>query len=467
MTRNLVRSDVPGEGWRSLLKREWLLTLAVLLGGVLLQSMNVLMLATVLPSIVGELGGVTVLSWPTTAFLAASIVAASCAAMCVTAFGGRTTYCTAVVTFGTGALVCSLAANMGWIVTGRIIQGVGGGMEAAVAYILVRRTFPEVVWPRALALMSSCWTVSVLLGPLIGGVFASVGHWRAAFVATTIVAGILAASAYVILRPTRETAPAPGIPVGRIGLICAAIAGVSLASVAVEPIAKAALLVVAIASLAIMLRLNRSAATPMFPRDAFAFATPTGIGLWLAMLLCISFGPLQVYVPLFLQRLHGLDPLTAGFAVASASLAWSATSLAMAVASGPWQNRLILAGPAVMAVGQLIIANFMPGQEVLLSIPGIVALGIGIGQCWPFIAQRIMKGALPGDDAVAAASVPMVQQMGFAFGAALAGLSANLSGLAAGATPEGIANAAFWVPASFAIPAALGCLVSFRLCRLS
>lgn len=61
----------------------------------------------------------------------------------------------------------------------------------------------------------------------------------------------------------------------------------------------------------------------------------------------------------------------------------------------------------------------------------------------------------------------MVQQMGFAFGAALAGLSANLSGLAAGATPEGIANAAFWVPASFAIPAALGCLVSFRLCRLS
>jgi hypothetical protein len=43
-------------------------TLAVLLGGVLLQSMNVLMLTTVLPSIVGELGGVAMLSWPTTAF---------------------------------------------------------------------------------------------------------------------------------------------------------------------------------------------------------------------------------------------------------------------------------------------------------------------------------------------------------------------------------------------------------------
>jgi hypothetical protein len=47
-----------GEGWQSLLRWEWIPTLAILLGGVLVHSMNVLMLATVLPSIVGELGGV-------------------------------------------------------------------------------------------------------------------------------------------------------------------------------------------------------------------------------------------------------------------------------------------------------------------------------------------------------------------------------------------------------------------------
>ncbi len=63
-----MRQDPVRAGWRSLLRREWIPTLAVLLGGVLLQSMNVLMLTTVLPSIVGELGGVAMLSWPTTAF---------------------------------------------------------------------------------------------------------------------------------------------------------------------------------------------------------------------------------------------------------------------------------------------------------------------------------------------------------------------------------------------------------------
>src|ERR1700712_3237920 len=101
------------EGWRSLLRWEWMPTLAVLLGGVLLQSMNVLMLTTVLPSIVGELGGVTMLSWPTTAFLASSIVATSCAGLIAGTVGARATYCTGVAIFGLGAVLCALATTMG------------------------------------------------------------------------------------------------------------------------------------------------------------------------------------------------------------------------------------------------------------------------------------------------------------------------------------------------------------------
>src|ERR1700757_2554196 len=101
-----------GEGWRSLLRRDWIPTLAMLLGGVLLQSMNVLMLATVLPSIVRELGGTAMLSWPTTAYLASSIVAASCAGMLATRLGARTVYCIGVSTFGLAALICSEADAM-------------------------------------------------------------------------------------------------------------------------------------------------------------------------------------------------------------------------------------------------------------------------------------------------------------------------------------------------------------------
>jgi MFS family permease len=464
-----MRQDPGREGWRSLLKWEWIPTLAILLGGVLLQSMNVLMLTTVLPSIVGELGGVAMLSWPTTAFLASSIVAASCAGMLAAAVGPRVAYCVGVATFGLGALLCSLAPTMGWIVVGRLVQGFGGGLEAAAAYVAVRATFPEAVWSRTIALMSTSWSMSVLLGPLVGGMFARFGNWRGAFVATAIVAGILAVSAYVILPPgaSERRTLAAALPAGRVALIWLAIAGMSSASIVDASFAKIGLIVLAIGALVAMLRLDRVAVAPLLPSDAFSLYTPTGVGLWLALLLCITFSPLQIYVPIFLQHLRGLDPLAAGFMVASGSLGWTIASLVTAGASGAWPDRLMLAGPVMMGIGLMAIASLLPSSAAtLVLIPAIVALGMGIGQCWPFVAHRIMSGAKARDEVVAASAVPTVQQTGFALGAALAGLVANASGFSAGAADENMMQVAFWVPASFVVPAIIACLASWRLRHL-
>jgi MFS family permease len=464
-----MRQDPVRTGWRSLLRREWIPTLAVLLGGVLLQSMNVLMLTTVLPSIVGELGGVAMLSWPTTAFLASSIVAASCAGMLSAAVGARAAYCAGVTIFGLGALLCSVATTMGWIVVGRLVQGFGGGLEAAAAYVAVRATFPEAVWSRTIALMSTSWSMSVLLGPLVGGMFARFGNWRSAFVATATVAGILTVSAFFILPPrtSGRRTPAAGMPAGRVGLICFAIAGMSSASIVESPLAKAGLIVFAIGALVAMLRLDRVAASPLLPSDAFSLSTPTGMGLWLALLLCITFSPLQIYVPIFLQHLHGLDPLAAGFTVASGSLGWTVASLVTAGASGAWPDRLMSAGPVMMGVSVMAIALLLPSSAAALAlVPAIIALGMGIGQCWPFVVHRIMSGAKTGDEVVAASSVPTVQQTGFALGAALAGVVANASGFSAGVADDSMMQVAFWVPASFVVPAAIACLASLRLHHL-
>jgi MFS family permease len=463
-----MQQGVGQEGWRSLLRREWLPTLAVLLGGVLLQSMSVLMLTTVLPSIVGELGGVAMLSWPTTAFLASSIVAASCAGMLASAVGARAAYCAGVALFGLGALLCSLAPTMSWIVAGRLIQGFGGGLEAAAAYVAMRAKFPETVWSRTIALMSTSWSMSVLIGPLVGGMFARFGSWRSAFVATAVTAGVLAVGAFFILPPatSMRRTPASGVPADRVALICLAIAATSSASIVMSPLLKAALICGALMALVVMLRLDRVAPNPLLPNDAFSLRTPTGVGLWAALLLCITYSPLQIYVPIFLQQLHGFDPLAAGFTVASASLGWTAGSLVTAGASESQRDRLILSGPAVMAVSLMAIAWLTPGPHTLLLIPAIVLLGIGIGQCWPFVAQRVMAGANAGEEAIAASSVPTVQQTGFALGAALAGLVANASGLEAGIADAGMLRAAFWVPASFVVAAVLAILAGLRLRRL-
>lgn len=453
-------------GWRSLLRLEWFPTLAILLAGVLMQSMNVLLLVTILPSIVGELGGVTMLSWPATSYLAASIVAASCAGMLASVAGARTVYCAGVTIFGIGALIASMASAMGWVVVGRLIQGFGGGLEVAVAYVLVRSTFPEPLWSRVIALMSSSWSASVLIGPLVGGIFARFGSWRAAFVATAAIAGCLAVAAFFVLpsRSTRATA-APRVPLARVALICAAIAATSWATVAASPFAKLALIAVAVVALVAMLRLDRSAPVPLLPRDAFSWGTPTGVGLWQVLLLCVTFSPLHIYMAVFLQQLHGLDPLAAGFAVATASFSWTLASLVTAGASGAWPDRLIWSGPAVMGLGLAGMALFAPHGPTALLIGAITLLGVGIGQCWPFVAHHIMDSARGGNEIVAASAVPTVQQMGFALGAALAGLVANASGLSV-ATDDGLTQAALFVPAAFVTPAVLGVLVGLRLRHL-
>ena len=339
-----MQHDPAALGWRSLFRREWIPTLAILLGGVLLQSMNVLMLTTVLPSIAADLGGVSMLSWPTTAYLASSIVAASCAGMLAATLGARAVYCTGALTFALGAMLCSLAPTMGWVVAGRLVQGFGGGLETAVAYVLMRSTFPEQAWPRTIALMSTSWSMSVLLGPLVGGLFAHFGSWRGAFVTAAAVGVALASCAFFILRPdaTSRGSSRPKAPLGRVALIVLAIAAASGTSVVASALAKTALIAAAVASLALMLRLNRSAPVRLLPSDAFSWRTQTGLGLWLALLLCITFSPLQLYMPMFLQQLHGLGPLAAGFTVASASLAWTAGSLATAGVRAPWPDRLML-----------------------------------------------------------------------------------------------------------------------------
>jgi MFS family permease len=456
-----MQQDAARTGWRSLLRPEWMPTLAVLLGGVLLHSMSVLMLATVLPTIVDELGGTAMMSWPTTAFLASSIVAATCAGMLSAAIGARAAYCAGVATFGIGSVLCSVAATMGWIVAGRLVQGFGGGLEAAMAYVVVRRTFPDALWPRTIALMSTMWSMSVLVGPLVGGMFARLGNWRGAFDAVAAVAGVLAIGAFAVLpaaKPERGAA-VPRVPVGRVSLIGASIAGTSAASIVASPLAKIALIAAAVVTLAAMLRIDRAASAPLLPSDAFSPGTPTGVGLWLVLLLSIAFSPLQIYMPVFLQRLHGLDPLTAGYAVAAASMGWTAASLTSAGARGAWPDRLMSIGPVAMAVGLMAIAMLMPRPGTLAVVLAMVVVGMGIGQCWVFVAHRVMSGAKAGDEAVAASSVPTVQQMGVALGAALAGLAANASGFTDGAATE----AAFWVPASFIAPAVVACAASLRL----
>ena len=93
--------------WPALLAPRLAMPLGVLLGGVLLHSMNMLVTATLLPSIVTDVGGANLMSWPTTAFVASSIVAAT--GIVSRAVGNQRAFCGGAVIYAAGAILCALA----------------------------------------------------------------------------------------------------------------------------------------------------------------------------------------------------------------------------------------------------------------------------------------------------------------------------------------------------------------------
>jgi MFS family permease len=450
-----------------MLKPAWLPAVAVLVGGVLLHSMNVLMLATVLPSVVQDVGGAPLMSWTSSAFLASSIVAATCTGYLSSIMGARTVFCAGALIFGLGALTCALAPSMGQIVAGRFVQGFGGGLLTAMAYVLVRNTFPDTLWARAFTLLSGSWSMSILVGPMVGGLFARYGDWRGAFFAVAAFACLLTAVALRALPRSLTSSKGVRVPSVRVSLICIAIAAMSLTAIVPHPLAKVGLFGAAILALMLTLWVDRRVASPLLPTDAFSLNSQTGLALWLALFTAIAYSPLQIFVPIFLQGLHGLDPLGSGYMVAGASFGWTAVSLMVAGTPIERTGRLLVIGPILMALGLMGVALLMPLEPAPLVFPAIVLTGGGIGCCWAFIAQRVMTGARPGEEDIAASSMATVQQTGFALGAALAGMVANAAGLSSGLARPDLATAAFWVPTSFTLAALLAIATGLRLARVN
>jgi predicted MFS family arabinose efflux permease len=282
-------------------------------------------------------------------------------------------------------------------------------------------------------------------------------------VAVAAIAAVLALGAFRWLPSARAAVRArPRFPGLRLALVCGAIASSSFAAVVTAPVAKAGLIALAVVLLAAMLRVDRRTRAPLLPSDAFALSTPTGVGIWLLLLIAVAYSPLQIFIPVFLQSLHGLDPLSAGYGVAGASLGWTAAAMAAAGADEDWRRRLIVLGPLTM-MASLIASGLLTDRSLILFCLSIVGIGLGTGACWAFASQRVMSGARPGDEAVAASSVPTVQQMGFALGAALSGLAANSAGFAVGLPHEAMAEVALAVPAWLAVSAALATAVALRL----
>jgi hypothetical protein len=453
--------------WRDLFVGRHRIAVLVLSMGVLLHSMNALLMSTVMPSAVKDIGGLAYMSWPSTSFLAASVIAASAGGIARAVFGARNAYIVAGTLFGFGSLLGGVAPSIALLVFGRFVQGIGGGLLSSLAFVMVRNVFPADLWPRVFTLFSSIWGISVLLGPLTGGVFAGMGFWRGAFLVVFAMSLILAGLAAMSL-PTDDDRPAPPpFPAFRLGLVGIAIAFMSLAAPSTDIAAQAMFILLAMAVFLFTLILDRRAETPVLPSDAFAFRTALGFGLWVLFLITLANDPFPIYGPLFLQTVQMMSPLSAGYLVAMESMSWTLVAAVVATLPARCAPYVMILGPFTMGVGLVGISLFLADGVSWRLLLSICLSGGGIGACFAYLSQTIMASAREGEGDSAASSIATVQLVGLATGAAFAGLIANLAGLSAGLRVDTAIAASHWVPGAFAIFTAIASLFAVFMVRLN
>ncbi|MET4575118.1 MFS transporter [Ottowia thiooxydans] len=457
--------------WGDLLSGKNLGRSVALSGGVALHAINIYIATTVLPSVVKELGSLELYAWNTTLFVVASILGSALTAKLLAAAGSRGAYATAAVVFIAGSMLCALAPNMPTMLMGRALQGFGGGFLFALCYAMIYAVFDERLWPRAMALISGMWGVATLLGPAVGGVFAQMDAWRAAF--GSLVPVTLAYVLWVwLVLPARQregVEHADKLPFVQLVMLTAAVLAVSAGSISPDPLWNVCGVLTALVLFILLVRRELVSKTRLLPENALRLHSPL-LPLYITIGLLVVGMTSETFVPYFLQVLHAQTPLVSGYLAALMAAGWTVSEIWSSGWKGRAVQRGIVIGPVLVFAGMGLLAFSVPmhapGKVLVLGLIclGLVLVGFGIGLGWPHLLTRVVQVAPKKDQDSAATSITTVQLFATALGSALAGMLANMGGLNQPGGIQGTSSAAWWL---FSVLAVAPFLAIFSAVRVS
>jgi MFS family permease len=468
--------DMAGDGWRALLTGNSLGPSVVLTGAVAMHALSIRVVVTVLPSAVVEIGGLRFFAWTMTVAMVSAIWGAASAAPLAVARGLRRAYHIALALFMVGSMICALAPDMGVFLGGRLLQGLGGGLLTALAYTTISRVFPASLHPRAIAMLSGVWGVAALCGPLVGGILAGWGLWRWAFwLNLPLAAAVGAVAQRTILSRAGEKSShplrRPSIAFGRLALLGGSVSAVAIGGlsggVAVGGLGIAVAAILLVAALRVDDRAARRAQQQrLLPNGAFDPRAPLGaVSLVMALIGgCIL---AVVYVPYVVTRVGMHAAITGGYLSAAIPLTWAAAALASASASG-WAYRFILSGPVLVTFGLILTGSALTTDWLALVAVGLALVGAGIGAAWAYLGSLLVEFAAATERDLAAAFISIANLLSQAFGAAFAGMIANIAGFGDPALGSaGIVRAVFWLFLTISLFPAAALPLAIRAVRLS
>lgn len=410
--------------------------LAGLFLGLFFAALDQTVVGTAMPRIIGDLGGLAIMTWVTTAYMLTSTAIVPIAGKLADLYGRRSIYVAGLLIFMAASVLCGLARDMTHLIAARGLQGVGGGIMMPLSMTIVGDIFPPDERGKWQGLIGAVFGLASIVGPTIGGWLVDYASWPWVFF-VNLPLGLLAAAAIHIglkyEKPLKDRAVIDYA--GAASLVVATVAlllGLNLGGTDYPwlswPIA--ALLGLSLAAWTIFIIVEKRVAEPildlaLFQNRIFFVTNLIGFLLGLGM-----FGAI-IFLPLFLQGVLGASATGSGNAMIPMMLAMVATSiLAGRFAARLAFRDLFIAGMAVMAAGFYLLATMTVHTTQLTATLYIVLLGLGMGLIMPTVTLAV-QSAFPAEQrGVATSATQFFRSIGGTLGITLLGVIFNNHSLA-------------------------------------
>ena len=436
--------------------RQIMVIFSGLMLGMFLAALDQTIVATALPTIVGDLGGLGHLSWVVTAYLLAATVSTPIWGKLGDLLGRKRMYQLAIVVFLVGSVLSGLSTSMAQLIAFRFVQGLGGGALIVLAQAIIA----DVVSPRERGryqgYFGAMFATSSVLGPLLGGFFTDTLSWRWIFY-INIPLGLLALVVTSAVLPAGVRRAEVVIDYLGASLLTGAITAIVLMTTwggseyAWSSPVILGLGATALALVGAFVSVERRAREPIMPLRLFrgpVFSVSTGVSfvIGVAMFGCISF------LPLFLQVASGASATNSGLLLVPLMIGMLGASVfAGQIVTRTGRYRVLpIVGTAIAAVGLFLLSTMDAATPRLESGLYMTLLGIGLGLSMQVLVLATQNSVRVSDLGVATSSVNFFRSVGGSVGVALFGalfnsrLASGLAGGAAGAvdgtiTPQAIA----------------------------
>lgn len=350
-----------------------------------LLAFEAMAVAAAMPAIAAALHGIGLYALAFGGMLATSVFGMVLAGRSCDRHGPRRATAAGLVVFSAGLLLAGFAGHMGWLVAGRIVQGLGGGMLGVALYVGMGQVVPQRLHPRLFAMMAAAWVLPGLFGPLLAAWLVDQWGWRAVFL---VVAAAVPLAAALLLPAFARLPTAPGarrMPADqRIGWAALGAAGALLLHAASQ--AGSALLTLPVLVLGLVAA--TAAARHLLPRGSLAAAPGLPAVIVLRGLLAAAFASAEVFVPLLLTRERGWSLAEAGLTLSAGAVLWSAGSAVQArIERAQHRRRGLQAGFVAVTIGiALAAAPLFTGVPTGVLVAGWSLAGFGIGLAFPMLS---------------------------------------------------------------------------------